>query len=71
MVKVAPLLAMTGDWGALLNSAVPEGDLSEICHHTRTGRRLGDEAFPARPEGMVGRVLKPPKRGPEPKEKVN
>jgi putative transposase len=71
LVKVAPLLAIIGDWGAFLNSAMPEEELSDIRHHTRTGRPLGDETFLARLEGMVGRVLKPQKRGPKPKEKVN
>ena len=40
-----------------------EEDLSDIRHHTRTGRPLGDETFLARLEGMVGRALKPQKRG--------
>jgi hypothetical protein len=42
-----------------------------VLQYTRTGRPLGDETFLARLEGMVGRVLKPQKRGPKPKEKVN
>ena len=71
LVKVAPLLGMIGDWRAFLNSAMSEADLSDIRHHTRTGRPLGDETFLARLEGMVGRVLKPQKRGPKPKDKVN
>ena len=71
LVKVGPLLSMIGDWSALLNSAMREEDLSDIRHHTRTGRPLGDETFLARLEGMVGRALKPQKRGPKPKERVN
>jgi putative transposase len=71
LVKVAPLLAMIGDWRAFLSSALGEEELSDIRHHTSTGRPLGDETFLARLEGMVGRVLKPQKRGPKPKEKAN
>src|SRR5208283_3868519 len=71
LVKVAPLLEMIGDWGAFLNSVMREEDLSDIRHPTRTGRPLGDETFLARLEGMAGRVLKPQKPGPKPKEKVN
>ena len=71
LVKVSPLLAMIGDWGAFLNSPMREEELSDFRHHGRTGRPLGGETFLARLEGMVGRVLKPQKRGPKPKEKVN
>ena len=71
LVKVAPLLAMIGDWRAFLRSAMPEDELRDIRRHARTGRPLGDEAFLARLEDMVGRVLKPQKRGPKSKEKAN
>ena len=60
---------MIGDWAAFLNSAMPEEELSDIRHHTRTGRPLGDEAFLARLEGMVGRVLKPQKAAPNRKRR--
>jgi putative transposase len=71
LVKVAPLLAMVGDWNAFLESAIPEEELREIRRHGRTGRPLGDEAFVARLEAVVGRVLKPPKRGPKRKQREN
>ena len=45
LVKVGPLLAMVGDWNALLNSALREEDLNELRGHVRTGRPLGDESF--------------------------
>ena len=67
LVKVAPLLAMIGDWNAFLNSAIPEEELRDLRRHGRTGRPLGDETFLGRLEEMVGRVLKPQKRGPKPK----
>ena len=71
LVKVAPLLAMVADWNALLDSAVPEEELAELRRHVRTGRPLGDETFVGRLEEMVGRTLKPQKRGPKPKERTN
>ena len=71
LVKVAPLLAMIADWNAFVQSAVPEEELRQIRRHGRTGRPLGDETFVGRLEGLVGRVLKPPKRGPKPKRRAN
>ncbi len=63
LVKVAPLLAMVGDWKGLLNSALREEELRELRGHVRTGRPLGDESFLERLEGLVGRILKPQKGG--------
>jgi len=71
LVKVAPLLAMIADWNAFLQSAVPEEELRQIRRHGRTGRPLGNETFLGRLEGLVGRVLKPQKRGPKPKRRAN
>lgn len=66
LVKVAPLLAMIGDWNAFLDSAVPEEGLKELRHSSRPGRPLGNESFVERLEAMVGRVLTPQKRSPKP-----
>ena len=71
LVEVAPLLTMIDDWNAFLNSAMPEEQLRDIRKHSRTGRPLGDETFHGRLEEMVGRVLKPQKRGPKPKQNAN
>ena len=71
LVKVAPLLAMIGDWDAFLNSAVPEEELRDLRRHGRTGRPLGNETFVERLEKMVGRALRPQKRGPKPKQRPN
>jgi putative transposase len=67
LVKVAPLLALIGDWKALLKSAVAEEELRDLRSHGRTGRPLGSSAFLGRLERRVGRVLKPQKPGPKPK----
>ncbi len=39
--------------------------------HGRTGRPLADETFLGRLESLVGRLLKPQKRGPKPKRHAN
>jgi putative transposase len=67
LVKVAPLLAMVGDWKTFLRSAIAEEELRDLREHGRTGRPLGSSAFLDRLEGMVGRILKPQKPGPKPK----
>ena len=69
LVKVAPLLAMIGDWTAFLDSAPPEGELEALRRHGRTGRPLGDGEFLERLEGLIGRVLKPRKGGRPTKQK--
>ena len=61
------MLAMVGNWNALLNSALREEELRELREHGRTGRPLGDETFLGRLESLVGRLLKPQKRGRKPK----
>ena len=66
LAKVAPLLAMIGDWNAFLNSALPEDELRDLREHGRTGRPLGSPAFLERLESLAGRVLRPLKRGPKP-----
>lgn len=60
---------MIGNWKAFPGSAVPEEEFRGLRRHARTGRLLGDETFLGRLEEMVGRVLKPQKRGPNPNAK--
>lgn len=67
LVKVAPLLAMVGDWKGFLRSAIGEEELRDLREHDHTGRPLGSSAFLDRLENLVGRVLKPQKPGPKPK----
>ena len=55
--------------GKRSEQAMPEEELGELRRHVRTGRPLGDETFVGRLEEMVGRALKPQKRGPKPKKK--
>ena len=67
LAKVAPLLAMVGDWNAFLNSAIREEELRDLREHGRTGRPLGSATFLERLEAIVGRVLTPQKGGRPPK----
>lgn len=67
LVKVAPLLAMVGDWKAFLRSAIREEELRDLHDHGRTGRPLGSPVFLERLEKLVGLVLKPQKPGPKAK----
>ncbi|HUT93401.1 MAG TPA: transposase [Thermoguttaceae bacterium] len=65
LVRVAPLLAMAGNWRRLLTSAVSEEALKAFRQHERTGRVLGDEEFQKRLEKRLGRVLRRQKPGPK------
>jgi putative transposase len=69
LAKVAPLLAMIGDWRAFLNSAIREEELRELRQHGRTGRPLGSPTFLEQLENLAGRVLRPLKRGPKPQSR--
>ena len=64
LVKVGPLRAIVPDWKAFHDGGVSEHDLEKLRRHARTGRPLGDETFLGRLERVVGRALKPQKRGP-------
>jgi len=65
LVTVAPLLAMAGNWRAVLNSALSEEELKRFREHERTGRVLGDDDFQKRLEKKLGRVLRRQKPGPK------
>lgn len=66
LTKVAPLLAMAGNWEAFL-SASSEDELNILKKHEKTGRPLGDTGFIEHIETIVGRPLRPQKPGPKPK----
>jgi putative transposase len=44
--------------------SLSDEELALVRRHERSGRPLGDEAFLARLEKLVGRVLRPRKLGP-------
>ena len=67
LVRVAPVLEMAGDvaWVDFLGEAVSEEQAALFRRHERTGRPLGGERFVTRIERLLGRVLRPRKRGPK------
>ena len=67
LATVAPLLGLVADWPAFLMDGLADDDAETIRKHERTGRPLGAEAFVERLEGLLGRPLKPARRGPKPK----
>ena len=68
LTKVAPLLELVDDWQAFLKLPVAE-DVKKIQQHERSGRPLGGERFVTQLEKNAGRVLRPRKPGPKPKNR--
>jgi len=56
------------DWSDWLIDGLREDEIEDLRRHTRTGRPLEDPSFVERLEALVGRVLRPRKRGPKPKK---
>lgn len=64
LVKVEPLLSMVGDWGSYLAEPESKGEYDAIKATEKSGRPLGGESFVDKLEVILGRNLKPKKRGP-------
>ena len=58
-----------GNWRAMLREPGEEAEVALLRKHTRTGRPCGDAPFVERLESVLGRKLRPQKRGPKPKRK--
>ncbi len=57
------------DWsGWLVDGLGDEEVYADLRRHTRTGRPPGEVGFVERLESLLGRVLRPGKRGPKPKD---
>ncbi len=57
------------DWSGWLVDGSGDAEVfAELRRHTRTGRPLGDRGFVERLESLLGRVLRPGKRGPKPRK---
>jgi putative transposase len=65
LVKVAPLLEITGNWRSFLDDNVDTARMNEIRQHERTGRPLGPLGFIERLESVLDRTLKRGKPGPK------
>lgn len=57
------------DWSDWLAEGLRDDEIEDLRCHTRTGRPLGDPTFVDRLESLLGRILRPGKRGPKPKVK--
>ncbi len=69
LVKVAPILERFGDFAALLGSPEDETAFKSLRQSETTGRPLGSEHWTEHLEKLTGRVLRPQKRGPKPRER--
>ncbi len=63
LVDVAPLLERVGDWRALLDSGLAEGEHKALQASERTGRPLGEKAWLEQLQEASGRVILPRKAG--------
>lgn len=66
-----PLVDIIEDWRQWLSTGLESDQLDDLRSHTRTGRPLGNDEFVGEIEGAVGRMVRPRKRGPAPRVKVN
>ena len=67
LVKVAPLLAMVGDWKDFLSTPLGDREMDMLRKHERTGRPLGEESFVTRIEAALGRTLHRQRPGRKPR----
>jgi putative transposase len=65
LVKVAPLLKLVPNWRGFLARVIREEDIKLLRAHEQTGRPLGEEAFLAKLEEDLGRILRRQKPGPK------
>jgi putative transposase len=70
VVKVAPVLERYGDFAAFIDEAADEAAWRRLRMSESCGRPLGSEAWLTAIETQTGRTLRPQKRGPKPREKV-
>jgi len=63
LVKTGPMLSMIGDWGTYLAEPEKQGEYDEFTATEKSGRPLGSESFVEKLEVLLGRSLKPKKRG--------
>jgi putative transposase len=71
LVRVAPMLKLVRDWTRYLADPDDEEVSAKFRRHEATGRPMGSDSFIARLEALVGRLLRPQKRGPKSKKEAN
>jgi putative transposase len=69
VVRVGPLLERVKDWREYLLEPLAAAEELLWRQHERTGRPLGEAAFLDRVERVLGRSVRPAKRGPKPKQR--
>ena len=67
VVRVTPLLKRVKDWREYLMQPLEAKEGEMWRQHERTGRPLGEPAFLDRVERLLGRLVRPAKRGRKPK----
>jgi putative transposase len=67
LVRVTPLLERVRDWREYLLEPLEAKEEEIWRQHERTGRPLGEPAFLDRVESLLGRLVRPAKRGRKPK----
>jgi putative transposase len=67
LVRVAPLLERVKGWREYLMEPLEAQEQELWRRHERTGQPLGEPAFLDRIEAIIGRIVRPAKRGPKPK----
>ena len=67
VVRVTPLRERVKDWREYLMEPLEAKQEEVWRRHERTGRPLGEAAFLDRIEAVLGRPVRPAKRGPKPK----
>ena len=70
LTSLEPLRAEVKDWRAFLAAGLKEREADDLRRHARTGRPLGDAGFVAEMEKVLGRRLRPAKRGPKKAERT-
>ena len=63
VVRVGALLERVKDWRQFLAEAVAVEEAELLRRHARTGRPLGESAFPDRIERTLHRIVRPAKPG--------
>lgn len=63
-----PAPEKVGQWSAWLSAGQSDEEIAAIRRNTKTGRPCGDESFVTMVEDLLGRILRPQKRGPKPKD---
>ena len=63
LVAVAPLLERVPDWKKFLLTGVEDAPLDALRRHSRTGHPLGGDGFYAALARILGRDVRPRRRG--------